>query len=80
MTKVAYYRHLARCLAAMAARYRWMKQDVNHELWHSRAMTAFHMMRLALDGNEPDLLPPDNLGKRFRSSPRAADDSSTHRP
>ena len=69
MTRVAYYRHLARCLAAMAARMRWMKQDISHELWASRAQTAFHMMRLALDGNEPDLLPPDNLGKRTNIRP-----------
>ena len=69
MTRVAYYRHLARCLAAQAARYRWMKQDPTHELWCSRAQTALMMMRLAIAGNEPDLLPPDNLGKRTNIRP-----------
>ena len=48
MTRVAYYRHLARCLAAQAARYRWMKKDCTHELWHSRAQTAFMCMRMAI--------------------------------
>jgi len=48
MTRVAYYRHLARCLAAMAARMRWMKQDPTHELWCSRAQTCLHVMRMAI--------------------------------
>ena len=48
VTRVAYYRHLARCLAAMAARMRWMKQDVVHELWASRAQTALMCMRMEI--------------------------------
>ena len=49
MTRSAYYRSMARRFAAMAARYRWMRQDIRHELWADRAHIALFAMQLALN-------------------------------
>jgi len=48
MTRLAYYRAMARRFAALAARNRWMRRDISHELWAERALAALMMMRWQL--------------------------------